>query len=93
MAGEKEERTGIADVVRREVEILGTRVHKGVFETPSSQRTQDTMSAIRSAELRLADAVRRGHHDIVGQYLSSTMPEAQAANAYRDLVSGTAGWY
>lgn len=53
----------------------------------------DPMAAIRSGQLGLGDAIRLGHHNIVGKYLGSTMPPSQAANTYRDLVSGVAGWY
>ena len=50
-------------------------------------------AVIASGQLRLADAIRQGHHDAAGRYLGATMPEAQAANTYKDLVSGVAGWY
>ena len=88
MAGEK---TSVGE--RTEREVLEARVHRGVFERGGQQRIEDVMSTIRSGELSLADAMRRGHHDIVGQYLGATMSEGKAAITYRDLVSGVAGWY
>ena len=88
MAGEK-----TSDRLGTEREALEARVHRGVFDVGGHQTTEDVMATIRSGELCLADAMRRGHHDVVGQYLGATMSKAQAAIAYRDLVSGTAGWY
>ena len=88
MAGEKG-----SDTLGREVEALEARVHRGVFEVGGQQRTEDIMVAIRSGELGLGNAIRRGHHDAVGQYLAATMSPESAANTYRDLVSGVAGWY
>ena len=53
----------------------------------------DPMTAIQSGQLGLGDAMRLGHHNVVREYLGVTMSPESAANTYRDLVSGVAGWY
>ncbi len=54
---------------------------------------QHPLDAITLGAISLADAMRLGHHDVVGEYLGSTMSPAMAENTYRDIVSGVAGWY
>ena len=88
MAGEKG-REGSRHLSAGEIDVLEILVHWAFLKAGA----WDPMTAIQSGQMSLADAIRRGHHDIVGQYLGATMSPNSAANTYRDLVSGVAGWY